>query len=108
MDLFWRTSGGAFGLQLFEKEHFVKELRAVERLKQLAARHGKSVAQLAIAWVLSNPTVTVALVGMRNVRELEENVAATDWKLNETDKAEIDCIFEEEDVPTYRGHTLAM
>ena len=32
----------------------------------VAARHGRSLAQLGIAWVLSNPAVTVALVGMRN------------------------------------------
>ena len=32
----------------------------------MAARHGRSLAQLGIAWVLSNPAVTVALVGMRN------------------------------------------
>jgi len=97
----WRSSGKAFGLPLFEREHFLKELRVVKRLQELAARHGNSVAQLAIAWVLDHPAVTVALVGMRNVKELEENVAAVDWKLSAEDKAEIDRIFEEEGVPTY-------
>ena len=45
--------------------------------------------------------VTVGLVGMRNERELEENIAAVDWRLTEGDRAEIDRIFDEEDVPTY-------
>lgn len=101
VDWDWRSSGSAFGLPLFERENFVKELRVVHRLQTLAARYDKSVAQLAIAWVLSHPAVTVALVGMRNVHELEENVAAVDWKLTAEDKAEIDRIFEEEEVPTY-------
>jgi aryl-alcohol dehydrogenase-like predicted oxidoreductase len=38
---------------------------------------------------------------MRNARELEENIAAADWRLSEADRAEIDRIFEEEGVPTY-------
>jgi len=50
----------------------------------------------------------VALVGMRNVQELEENIAATDWKLTAEDKAEIDRIFKEEQVPTYVDTTQAL
>jgi aryl-alcohol dehydrogenase-like predicted oxidoreductase len=95
-------------LPLFQRENFLEELRVVERLKDFAARYGKTVAQLAIAWVLSHPAVTVALVGMRNTRELEENVAATSWKLSDEDKAEIDRIFVEEGVPTYVTHRQAL
>jgi aryl-alcohol dehydrogenase-like predicted oxidoreductase len=108
VDWDWRHSGSAFGLPLFEREHFLKELSAVKRLQELAARYDKTVAQLAIAWVLSHPAVTVALVGMRNSRELQENVAAVDWKLSSDDKAEIDRIFEEEGVPTYREARQAL
>ncbi|NLX43334.1 MAG: aldo/keto reductase [Chloroflexi bacterium] len=104
----WRAGGLAFGLPLFQREHFLKELRVVARLRELAARYGKSVAQLAIAWVLGHPAVTVALVGMRNVRELEENVAAVDWKLTPEDRAEIDRIFAEEGVPTYQQAQQAL
>jgi aryl-alcohol dehydrogenase-like predicted oxidoreductase len=54
--------------------------------------------------VLGNPAVTVALVGMRNDRELAENVAAADWRLNDADRAEIDRIFVEEGCPTYENY----
>ena len=81
VDWDWRSGGYAFGLPLFERENFLKELRVTERLKAVAARYDKSVAQLALAWLLGNPAVTVALVGMRNERELQENVAAADWRL---------------------------
>lgn len=101
VDWDWRSSGNAFGLPLFERENFRRELRVVARLKDLAAAYNKSVAQLAIAWVLGHPAVTVGLVGMRNERELQENLAAADWRLTDTDRAEIDRIFEEEGVPTY-------
>jgi methylglyoxal reductase len=101
VDWDWRSKGKAFRLPLFEREDFIKELWVVERLRALAARDDKSVAQLAIAWVLGHPAVTVALVGMRNSAELQENVAAVDWKLSAEDRAEIDHIFAQAGVPTY-------
>jgi aryl-alcohol dehydrogenase-like predicted oxidoreductase len=101
VDWDWRSKGNAFGLPLFQRDDFLRELRVVERLKSFAADHGRTIAQLAIAWNLSNPAVTVTLVGMRNEQELRENVAATGWKLTDADKAEIDRIFAEEGAPTY-------
>ena len=98
----WRPkSGKAFELPLFEQEHFLKELRVGERLKEFAADYGKSLPQLALAWVLGNPAVSVALVGMRNEHELTENIAAIDWRLSDDERATIDTIFAEEGVPTY-------
>ena len=101
VDYDWRSGGLAFGLPLFERESFVKALRVTERLKELAAGYDRSVAQLALAWVLSNPAVSVGLVGMRNERELQENVAAVDWRITAADREEIDRVFSEEGVPTY-------
>lgn len=101
LDWDWRSNGNAFGLPLFQRENFLKAIQVTNRLKELAASYDKSVAQLAIAWVLGNPAVTVALVGMRNEQELQENVAAADWKLTAEDRAAIDRIFAEEGVPTY-------
>jgi len=97
----WRSRGEAFGLPLFEREHFLKALRAVDALKRLAADYGKSVAQLAIAWLLGQVGVTVALVGMRNEGELNENVAAAEWRLTAEDHAAIERIFSEAEMPSY-------
>ncbi|HTW10332.1 MAG TPA: L-glyceraldehyde 3-phosphate reductase [Acidimicrobiales bacterium] len=50
-----------------------------ERVRGLAAiarRRGQGLAQLALAWVLRDPRVTSALVGVRTVEQLETNVAA--------------------------------
>ncbi len=108
VDWDWRAKGQAFRLPLFEREWFLKEIRVVERLKALANRYDKTVAQLAIAWVLGNPAVTVALVGIRRPSELRENVQAVDWRLTAEDRAEIDRIFAEEGVPTYYGAEQAV
>ena len=101
----WRRRNyTAFGLPLFQGEHFARELRVAARLAELAAGHGRSLAQLAIAWVLGHPAVSVALVGMRNDRELAENVASAEWRLSDEDRAAIDRIFVEENCPTYEDY----
>ncbi len=99
----WRRNGTAFNLPLFERERFRQEVEICNRLVELADGYGKTVAQLALAWVLDHPGVTTALVGMRNERELEENVAATDWKLTEEIRTGINAIFDEVGVPTYQN-----
>ncbi len=50
--------------------HFVepalsRNLALVEKLRPIAARNGRSVGELALAWVLSRPEVTAAIVGGR-------------------------------------------
>ena len=97
----WRSKGNAFGLPLFREEEFAKELKVVERLKAIAKRYDRSVAQMAIAWTLGHPAVSVGLVGVRNEWELKENVAAVEWELNTEIREEIDSIFVEENVPTH-------
>ena len=81
----WRSDGLAFELPLFKKEELARELKVVERLKEVAGRYEKSVAQMAIAWTLGHPAVSVGLVGVRNEWELKENVAAVGWKLDTED-----------------------
>lgn len=53
-------------------------LARVRALAAIAARRGQSLTQMALAWVLRDPRVTSALVGVSSVRQLEENVAALD------------------------------
>ena len=77
------------------------DVGCAENHQQVAARHGKSVAQLAISWVLGDPAVTVALVGIRRTEELKENVAAVEWRLSAEERQEIDTIFADEGVPTH-------
>lgn len=76
----WRRRLQAFGQPLFEGEHFLRNLRIVDRLKKIAADNGKTIAQLAVAWVLSNPVVSVALCGARRPEEIIEDIGG-DWVL---------------------------
>jgi aryl-alcohol dehydrogenase-like predicted oxidoreductase len=94
----WRSRGGAFNLKLFAPENFARNVRAVEELKDIAARRGKKVNHLALRWVLSNPTVSVALVGCRTPAEVDDNLDALDWTLTDDDRAAIHAIFSQHGV----------
>jgi L-glyceraldehyde 3-phosphate reductase len=50
----------------------------IRRLNEIAAGRDQSLAQMAIAWTLRDERVTSALIGARNVAQLEENIAALD------------------------------
>ena len=68
----WRRSLMAFGQPIFKGQNFLDNLKKVDTLKEMAADKGFSVAQLALAWVASEPTVSVALVGTRRPEEIQE------------------------------------
>src|SRR5947208_895143 len=85
---------------LFGPEYFPRNLRAVEELKVMAARYHKSLPQFALRWTTSNPVVSVALVGCRNVAEVEDNVGALGWSIAEADMKEIDALFARHGVET--------
>ena len=56
--------------------------KAVDKLTQVAKEHGCSLPQFALAWVLSNETITSVLSGTISLEQLKENLAAIDIKLS--------------------------
>ena len=70
-----------------EDEHLY---RIVDALDAVAAETGKSVAQIAIAWVLSRPSVATVIIGARNEAQLKENLGAIGWKLDPAQVARLD------------------
>ena len=85
----WRRSLMAFGQPLFKDQNFLDNLAKVDRLKEIAAEKGLTVAQLALSWVASEPTVSVALVGTRRSEEMEENAKAIEWVMTPSEREEI-------------------
>lgn len=72
-------------------------LDLVERLRLIATKHGKTVAQLAITWVLRRPEVTSAIIGARQPSQIEETVLAGEWALPEEDIQIIDKLLADHD-----------
>jgi len=50
----------------------------VRGLRDVARRRGQALSQMALAWVLRDPRITSAIIGVSSVRQLEENLAALD------------------------------
>ncbi len=74
----------------FQEPRLSKNLALVERLREIGERHGRPPGQIAIAWTLRNPTVTGAIVGARNAKQVEGNVGAADLSLTNEEIAEIE------------------
>jgi aryl-alcohol dehydrogenase-like predicted oxidoreductase len=74
----------------FQEPELSANLELVEGLRGIAEKRGRTVGQLAIAWILRRPEVTAAIVGARHPYQIEETVAAGDWVLSREDLAAID------------------
>jgi len=48
---------------------------------------------VAINWIVSQPHVTTALLGVKNEKQMEENIEALDWELTIKQQEEINHIF---------------
>jgi len=59
----------------------------IDAMRPIAERHGVSVAQVALAWLLSRPVVTSVIVGAKRPDQLEDNIAATRVRLTADDLA---------------------
>jgi L-glyceraldehyde 3-phosphate reductase len=84
-----RAKDGLWFQSAFLSEENLKRVRA---LHEIASGRGQSLAQMAIAWILRDQRITSALVGARNVEQLDnsldalKNLQFTDAELNEIDR----------------------
>ncbi|MFI7223104.1 aldo/keto reductase [Nonomuraea angiospora] len=69
----------------WQGDNYAYNLRATQRLTELAAAKGITVAQLALAWLLAQGEDIVPIPGTRSPRRIEENVAAADVDLTAAD-----------------------
>ncbi|MCH7566879.1 MAG: aldo/keto reductase, partial [Nitrospirae bacterium] len=79
-------------MKLFTEENFPRNLRVVEDLKGIADDMGTQIYNLALAWVLANPVLSVALVGARTPGEVEANVAALEVEFDADALQAIDAV----------------
>lgn len=84
----WRSTSA-----IFQGEDYVRNLAVVNELGDLARREHITLGQLAVAWTLSNPAVQVAIVGMSNLRHVDEAIAASEVELDTTSITQIDDIL---------------
>ena len=64
----------------------------VDVLREVAARHGATVAQVALAWVLAQRAVTSVIVGAKRPEQLTDNLGALDLELTPEDLERLDTV----------------
>lgn len=79
----------------FREPRLSANLELVDALRVVAERRGKTLAQLAIAWVLRRPEVTAAIVGARRASQIEETVGVGEWVLSQEDTGFIEALLDD-------------
>ena len=99
-----RSETDRFGAQLYQDS----DRAVVERVAEVAQERGVPRAQVALAWVLSNPAVTVPIVGATKLEHLDDAVAAVEIELGDEELRRLEEPYEPHtiagfDLPVVRG-----
>jgi len=83
-----------------------RAFNCVDAMRGIAERHRVSVAQIALAWVLSKPYVSTVIIGAKSMAQLTDNIASTRVQLTDEDQRLLDAVSQ---LPAeYPGWMLAM
>jgi aryl-alcohol dehydrogenase-like predicted oxidoreductase len=83
-----------------------RAFRVVDAMRPIALQHGASVAQVALAWLLSRPAVSTVIMGAKTPAQLADNLAASDVVLTSDELYALDEVSKLP--PEYPGWMLAM
>jgi aryl-alcohol dehydrogenase-like predicted oxidoreductase len=72
----------SFDFPVVDKE---RVFRCVDAMRPIAQNHQVSVAQIALAWLSSQPHVSSVIIGARTLDQLKDNIASTKVKLTDED-----------------------
>jgi aryl-alcohol dehydrogenase-like predicted oxidoreductase len=75
--------------------------KVVDALDQVAKETEKSIAQVALNWLLQRPTVSTVIIGARNEEQLHQNLAAAGWQLSPAQVAALDRASEQTPIYPY-------
>jgi aryl-alcohol dehydrogenase-like predicted oxidoreductase len=77
----------------FKEPKLSRNLALVEVLREIGNRHGRTPAEVALAWTLKNPAVTGAIVGLRRADQVQGTIGALTFRLTPEEVSEIEAFF---------------
>ncbi|AMR33921.1 aldo/keto reductase [Mucilaginibacter sp. PAMC 26640] len=92
-----RSQGGSHG----PETDFERLYKIVDALDEVAEEVGKSVAQVALNWLLQRPTVANLIIGARNEEQLKQNLDAVGWNLTTEQVKKLDAASEQQPIYPY-------
>jgi aryl-alcohol dehydrogenase-like predicted oxidoreductase len=91
-----------FDFPLVDKQ---RAFKCVDAMRPLAQQRQVSVAQIALAWILSKPFVSSVIIGAKSMEQLRDNIAAARLQLTEEEIKTLDEVSQLP--PEYPGWMLA-
>jgi len=85
----------SLGPMYYERYWSASNFEAVARLKEITSEHGRSLTQFSLAWILSSEVVTSAICGASSVKQLEQNLGATEVRLSPEELAACDGVWQQ-------------
>jgi 1-deoxyxylulose-5-phosphate synthase len=99
----WDATTARADTDEFGKTLYLDEDRLiVEQVAELAARRGVSPAQIGLAWLLRNPTVTAPIVGVTKPEHLSDALAAVDVELSDGEVAALEADYQPHGIAGFR------
>jgi len=83
---------GAAGSPIVKSSRSEHNEAVQTRLKHWAHSHGRTLGELAVAWLLSHREIPSVIAGVSSPQQVEQNVRAADWQLSDAERAEVDAI----------------
>ena len=88
---------------MFQGAEWRKNQDFVDRLREIAAELGRSVADVVVNWTIHQPGITAALCGAKRPDQIRETAAALTWQLDDNQRKRIDQALVERGEPLVRG-----
>lgn len=73
----------------------------IDALNEVALETGKTVAQVALNWLLQRPTVSSIIIGARNEEQLKQNLDAAGWNLSRAQVQKLDAASDSPSIYPY-------
>lgn len=77
----------------FQGENFARNLQLVDEVNNMASEKGIASVQLALAWILAQGQDIVPIFGTKHRKYLDQNLAALDVTLDDSELRRLDAIF---------------
>ena len=102
-DFVFRPGDGRAKYPMFQGEEWERNQDFLDRLREIAAEAGKSVAQLVVNWTIHQPGITSALCGAKRPDQIRETAGAMGWRPTSEQLRRIEAALAERGEPLVRG-----
>jgi aryl-alcohol dehydrogenase-like predicted oxidoreductase len=77
-------------MEAWERRGTERTWDVIDAVQDVADARGRSMAEVALAWVTNRPAVTSTILGARTVEQLDTNLRAADLRLTDDETAALD------------------